>query len=64
MESVQVAPTTTTTVLLGLAKEFSASSAQSLATKGKLHVIISLKKQILVWNLFIFKGKKYENIYC
>ncbi len=40
MELVQVAATTTTTVLLGLAKEFSASSAQRSATKGNtMHLI-------------------------
>ncbi len=61
---MQVAPTTTTTVLLGLAKEFSAGSAQSLATKGNImHLIIRREKRVLIWNMFIFKGKKYTNIH-
>jgi hypothetical protein len=49
MESVQVAATTTsTTVLLDLAKEFSASSAQSSATKGNvMHLIIRREKRVL-----------------
>ncbi len=61
---MQVATATTTTVLLGLAKEFSASSAQSSATKGNImHLIIRREKRVLIWKMFIFKGKKYKNIH-
>jgi hypothetical protein len=54
--SVQVAATTTT-VLLGLAKEFSASSAQSSGHKGEHSAFDNKEKNILIWNMFIFKGK-------
>jgi hypothetical protein len=54
--SVQVAATTTT-VLLGLAKEFSASSAQSSVTKENI-MHLMMREKIVIWNMFIFKGKK------
>jgi hypothetical protein len=57
MESVQVAATTTS-VLLGLAKEFSASSAQSSATKGNImHLLI---RKNCIWHMPIFKVKNMK----
>ncbi len=44
MESVQVAAITTR-VLLGLVKEFSASSAQSSATKGEHYAFDNAEKK-------------------
>jgi hypothetical protein len=40
-------------VLLGLAKEFSAISAQSSATKGEHYAFDNKEKNIFIWNTYV-----------